>query len=70
MESALKRLLLMTLAPKRVREGKGVGGQGGNFKGGILRRELTRIKYIHKPFHNAALALETLALQMKNSEQV
>ena len=26
--------------------------------------------YIHKPFHNTALGLETLVLQMKNSEQV
>ena len=47
------------------------GGQGreGNFKGGILRRELASIQYIHKPSHNAALALETL-VQMTNSEQV
>ena len=42
----------------------------GNFKGGILRRALTSIQYIHNPSHNAALALETLVLQMKNSEHV
>ena len=41
-------------------------GKQGNFKGGILRRALA----IHKPSHNAALTLETLVLQMKNSEQV
>ena len=28
------------------------------------------IQYIHKPSHNAALAIDTLLLQMKNSEQV
>ena len=27
-------------------------------------------EYIHKPFHNVAFGLETLVLQMKNSEQV
>ena len=48
------------------REGKG----GGNVKGGILRRELASIQYIHKPSHNALLALETLVLQMRNSEHV
>ena len=42
----------------------------GNFKGGILRRALASIQYIHKPSHNTALALETLVLQMKNSEPV
>ena len=31
----------------------------GNFKGGILRRALASIQYIHKPSHNAALAIET-----------
>ena len=40
------------------REGKGGQGMEGNFKGGILRRELA--SNIHKPSHNAALALETL----------
>ena len=39
----------------------------GNFKGGIMRRALASI---HKPPHNAALAIDTLLLQMKNSEQV
>ena len=42
----------------------------GNVKGGILRRALASIQYIHKPSHNAALAIDTLLLQMKNSEQV
>ena len=53
----------------RVREGKGGQGREGNVKGGILRRELASIQYIHKPSHNAVLALETL-VQMKTSEQV
>ena len=39
-------------------------------KGGILRRTLVSIQYIHKPSHNAALSIDTLLLQMKNSEQV
>ena len=42
------------------------GAREGNFKGDILRRAL----YIHKPSHNATLAIDTLLLQMKNSEQV
>ena len=46
------------------------GARVGNFKGGILRRALTSIQYIHKPSHNAALAIDTLLLHMKNSEQV
>ena len=45
-------------------------GEGANFTGGILMRELASIQYIHKPSHNAALALETLVLQIRNSEQV
>ena len=45
-------------------------GREGNFKGGILRRALASIQYIHKPSHNAGLALETLVLQMKNNELV
>ena len=48
----------------------GEGRGGAHFKGGILIRELASIQYIHKPSHNAALAVETLVLQMKNSEQV
>ena len=45
-------------------------GREGNFKGDILRRALqASIQYIHKPSHNAALAIDTLLLQMKNSEQ-
>ena len=51
------------------REG-GEGGRAGHLMGGTLRRELANIQYIHKPSHNAALALETLVLQIKNSEQV
>ena len=31
---------------------------------------LTSIQYIHKPSHNAALAIDSLLLQMKNIEQV
>ena len=59
-------------------EGRGWEGRGGegrrgegrtaNFTGCIPRRELASIQYIHKPSHNASLALETLVLQMKNSE--
>ena len=52
------------------RGGEGRGGEGANITGGILMRELASIQYIHKPSHNAALALETLGLQTKNSEQV
>ena len=52
------------------RGGEQRGGEGANFTGGILLRELASIQYIHKPSHNAALALDTLVLQIKNSEQV
>ena len=55
---------------RRGGEGYWRGGEGANFTGGILMRELASIQYIHKPSHNAALALETLVLQIKNSEQV
>ena len=51
-------------------EGREQGSREGNFKGGILRRALASIKYIHKPSRNAAHAIDTLLLQMKNSEQV
>ena len=44
--------------------------QEGNIKGGILRWALASIQYIHKPSHNAALAIDSLLLQMKHSEQV
>ena len=53
------------------RGGEGRGGEGrdgkggGNFNVGILRRELASIQYIHKPSHNAPLALDTLVLQNK-----
>ena len=33
-------------------------------------RVLASIQYTHKPSHNAALALDTLVLQIKHSEQV
>ena len=46
------------------------GAREGHFKGGILRWALASIQYIHKPSHNAALAINSLLLQMKNSEQV
>ena len=46
------------------------GAREGKFKGGILRRALASIQYIHKPSHNAALAIDTLLLRMKNSVQV
>ena len=41
-----------------------------NCKGGIPRRAQASVQYIHKPFPKAALGLETLVLQMKNSEKV
>ena len=62
---------------ERRREGAGrsVGGREigreGNFKGCTLMRTLANIQYtLHKTTHSAALALETLVLKMKNSEQV
>ena len=36
----------------------------------FLRWALASIQYIHKPSHNAALAIDSLLLQMKNIEQV
>ena len=39
------------------------GARKGNIKGCITRRELASIQYIHKPSHNAALAIGTLLLQ-------
>ena len=54
----------------RARKGGSKGARERNFRGGIgLRRALASI-HIHKPSHNAALAIDTLLLQMKNSEQV
>ena len=47
------------------------GAREGNFKGAILRRALWPVYssvYIHKPSHNVALVIDTLLLQMKNSE--
>ena len=46
------------------------GAREGNFKGGIRRRALTCILYIHKPSHYAALAIDTSLLQIRNSEHV
>ena len=43
----------------------------GNFKGCTLMKTLANIQYaLLKTTHNAALALETLVLGMKNSEPV
>ena len=56
-----------------IERGMDGGAREGNFnkfKGGIPRRALASIQYIHKPSHNVALAIDTLLLQMKNSEQV
>ena len=50
--------------------GEGEQGREENVKGGIPRRAQASVQYIHKPFHNAALGLETLVLQKENSEQV
>ena len=47
----------------------GEGREGGKLQGRYPDRELASIQYIHKPSHNAALALDTL-VQMKSSEQV
>ena len=47
----------------------GEGREEGKLQGRYPDRELASIQYIHKPSHNAALALET-SVQMTNSEQV
>ena len=44
---------------------RGMEGEQGS-KGGILRRALASIQYIHKPSHKAALAIDTLLLQIIN----
>ena len=54
----------------RKRAEEGLSEEWRESKGGILRRALASIQYIHKQSHNAALAIDTLLLQMKNSEQV
>ena len=54
---------------ERRREGATEQGREGYFKECILLRRALTSMY-HKPSHNAALAIETLVLQMKNSEQV
>ena len=46
------------------------GTREGHFKGGILRRVLASVQYIHPSSHNTALVIDTLLLQMKNSENV
>ena len=40
-------------------EGRSKGGREGHFKGGILRRALASIQYIHKPSHKTGLAIDT-----------
>ena len=50
-------------------EGRGGEGRGGEGRGGEEGTGQYTV-YSHKPSHNAALALETLVLQMKTSEQV
>ena len=46
-------------------------GREGNFKGCTLMRTMVTIQYtLPTTTHNVALALETLVLGMKNSEQV
>ena len=50
------------------REGAREQGREGNFKGGTPMSTLASIQYTaHKTTHNAALALETLVLQMKTN---
>ena len=65
-----------------MREGGREHGKGGRSGGGIERgMEQGRViqgrypeedtgQYTHKPSHNAALSIDTLLLQMKNSEHV
>ena len=57
----------------RERAWKDGGGEGGS-KGGETSREVSCgghwPVFIHKPSHNAALALETLVLQMTNSHAI
>ena len=55
---------------KGTRKGGSKGAREGNIKGGILRWALASIQYINKPSYNAALAIDSLLLQMKNIEQV
>ena len=56
---------------ERVREGSREDVRmGGRDTSRELSSEGHGIQYIHKPSHNAARAIETLVLQMKNSEQV
>ena len=45
--------------------GEGEQGREENVKGGIPRRAQASVQYIHKPFHNPALGIATLVLQMK-----
>ena len=57
------------LTEEGMKQGEGEQGREENFKGGIPRREQASVQCIHEPFHNAAFGLETLVLQMKNSDQ-
>ena len=59
-------------ARERYREERGrKGDREGNFKGCTMMRTLANTQYtLLKTTHNAALALETLVLGMKNSEHV
>ena len=43
---------------EEAREGGRDGGREGHLMGGTLRRELANIQKIHKPSHNATLALK------------
>ena len=46
-------------------------GKEGNFRGCTMIRTPANIQHaLHKTTHNAALALDTLVLQVKNSEHV
>ena len=53
------------------REGGREQGREGNSKGGTMSRTLASIQHTaHKITHNAALAFETLILQIKSGEQI
>ena len=55
---------------ERGTEGAREEGREGNFKGGIPGRALASVPSIHKPSHNAVFGLDTLVLQIRNSEHV
>ena len=52
------------------RKGASKEAREGNCNGGIRRRALTSIQYIHKLSHYAALAIDASLLKIKNSDQV